>query len=235
VGQYFYSTGGDDIWVHLYGQSTAKIQVNGREVSLRQVTKYPWDGDILFEMGVPSPQRFTLHLRVPAWCERWRVTVNGEPMEQTANGELSTGNGYIHLTREWNPGDLVEYKMEMPIQVIWAHPAVRDLQGRVALARGPIVYCLEGVDHAGIRLDRIAIDPHHVTNEFQVEHDENLLGGISLLRGKGTIVDESGWENLLYRNHGPSSKSIDITGIPYYAWENRAAGEMRVWLRAKGG
>jgi uncharacterized protein len=235
VGQYFYSTGTHDLWVHLYGQSTAKLQVNGREVSLRQLTKYPWEGDIRFEIGITSPQRFTLHLRVPAWCERWRVEVNGEPVERAANGELSTENDYIHLTREWDLGDVVEYRMEMPIQAIWAHPSVRDLQGRVALERGPIVYCLEGVDHAGIPLDRIAIDPQDVSIEFQAEHDENLLGGISLLRGKGTIVDERGWENVLYRNQGPSSKSIDITAIPYYAWENRAPGEMRVWLRAKGG
>ena len=235
VGKYFYSTGANDIWIHLYAQGTAKMQVNGHEVSLRQVTNYPWEGEVRFEIGVSSPQPFTLHLRVPAWCEQWRVVVNGEPVKQAGNGELSTGNGYIHLTREWNLGDVVEYRMEMPIQVIWAHPAVRDLQGRVALERGPIVYCLEGVDHVRIHLDQIAIDPHHVPNEFQVEQDENLLGGIRLLRGKGMIVDESGWENVLYRNQGPSFKSIDIKAIPYYAWENREPGEMRVWLRAKGG
>jgi uncharacterized protein len=125
--------------------------------------------------------------------------------------------------------------MEMPIQVVWAHPAVRDLQGRVALERGPIVYCLEGVDPPGILLDRTAIDPHHVPNEFQVVQDENLLGGIRLLRGKGSIANEGEWADVLYRSQRPSSKSIDITAIPYYAWENRAAGEMRIWLRARGG
>jgi DUF1680 family protein len=129
------------------------------------------------EIGVASPQRFTLHLRVPTWCEGWSV----------------------------------------------------------ALERGPIVYCLEGVDHAGILLDRIAIDPQDASKEFQVEQDENLLGGISLLRGKGTIVDESGWDNVLYRNQVPSSKSVNLTAIPYYAWENRAPGEMRIWLQARGG
>ena len=235
VGQYFYSTGVNDLWVHLYAQGTAKVQVGGREVRLRQVTKYPWDGDIHFEIGVPGPQRFTLHLRVPAWCERWRLAVNGVAAEPAANGELSTENGYIHLTREWNPGDVIEYKMEMPVQVVWAHPAVRDLQGRVALERGPMVYCLEGVDHPGIRLERIAIDPHKVSKEFQTEHNRDLLGGVSVLRGEGSIMDESGWENVLYRNHQPSSKTIDLVAIPYYAWENRAPSEMRVWLRAGGG
>jgi DUF1680 family protein len=232
LGGYFYSTGTDDIWVHHYAQGTAKMHVNGQEVSLRQVTNYPWDGDVKLEVGVAGPQRFTIHLRVPAWCERWQLAVNGEPL--SGNQERSTENGYIHLTREWNPGDVVDYRMEMPIRAIWAHPAVRDLQGRVALERGPIVYCLEGIDHPGTILDRITIDPHNVSNEFQVEHDENLLNGVSVLRGKGTVVDESGWENTLYRSQQPSSKRIDITAIPYYAWDNRAPGQMRIWLRARG-
>jgi DUF1680 family protein len=124
--------------------------------------------------------------------------------------------------------------MEMPIRAVWAHPAVRDLQGRVALERGPIVYCLEGIDHVGTILDRIAIDPHNVSNEFQVEQEDQLLGGVSVLRGKGIVVDESGWEDVLYRNRPPSSKSIEITAIPYYAWDNRAPGQMRIWLRTKG-
>jgi uncharacterized protein len=235
LGQYFYSTGANDIWVHLYAQGTARMQVNGQEVSLRQVTKYPWNGDIRFEVSLATPQHFTLHLRVPAWCERWSLLVNGESVERAMNGELSLGMGYIHLRREWNPGDVIEYSMEMPIQAMWAHPAVRDLQGRVALERGPIVYCLEGVDHTGIPLNRIAIDPNNLSNEFQIEHEEDLLGGISLLRGKGTIVDEHGWENVLYRSQQPLSKRIELTAIPYYAWDNRASGEMRIWLRAKGG
>ena len=232
LGGYFYSTGANDIWVHHYAQGTAKMQVNGREVSLRQVTKYPWDGEVKLEAGITSSQRFALHLRVPAWCEQWNIAVNDEQL--SANSEFSMENGYIHLTREWHPGDVVNYKMEMPIRAIWAHPAVRDLQGRVALERGPLVYCLEGVDHQGAMLDRIAIDPRSVSNEFQVVRNENLLGGVSVLRGKGTVVDESGWENTLYRSKQPSSKSIDLTAIPYYAWDNRAAGQMRIWLRATG-
>jgi DUF1680 family protein len=121
----------------------------------------------------------------------------------------------------------------MPIQTVWAHPAVRYLQGRLAIQRGPLVYCLEGVDHGAITLDRIAIDPKHsLSNEFGVDDQAHLLGGVSLLRGKGSVVDESGWEGRLYRHSKPSSKSIDITAIPYCVWDHRAPGDMRVWLRA---
>ena len=147
---------------------------------------------------------------------------------------MGTSRGYIHLKREWHPGDVVEYRMDMPVRAIWAHPAVRDLQGRVALERGPIVYCLEGVDHPGLPLDQIAIDPHHVSDDFQPEQDEELLGGVKVLRGKGTVMDESGWENVLYRDKQPASKKIDIMAVPYYAWDNRAPGQMRVWLQARG-
>jgi uncharacterized protein len=239
LGKFFYSTGENDLWVHLYGQGIAKMQAEGgREVSLRQVTNYPWDGNVKFEIGLASPGRFTLHLRVPGWCERWQVAVNGEAANgeplSVNSGQLSVKDGYIHLTREWQPGDVVEYNMEMPIQTVWAHPAVRALQGRVALQRGPIVYCLEGVDHEGSHLDRIAIDPQKLSKEFEVEWDENLLGGVNLLRGKGSALDESGWENALYRTQQPSSSSIDITAIPYNAWDNRASGEMRIWIRDKG-
>jgi DUF1680 family protein len=232
LGGHFYSTGTDDLWVHHYAQGTADMQVNGREVSLRQVTKYPWDGDVKLELGLASSQRFSLHLRLPGWCQRWQIRVNSQPL--SAQDELSTRNGYIHLTRQWYPGDVIEYSMEMSIRATWAHPAVRDLQGRVALERGPLVYCLEGVDHPGVILDRIAIDPHNVSDEFQVERHDKLLGGVSILRGKGTVLDESGWENALYRNKPPSSKMIDIMAIPYYAWDNRASGQMRIWLQAKG-
>jgi uncharacterized protein len=232
LGGYFYSTGANDIWIHHYAQGKVDMQVNGREVSLHQVTKYPWDGDVRLEIGVDNPQRFTLHLRLPGWCERWHMTVNGESLSGT--DELSTGNGYISLTREWQPGAMIEYRMEMPIRAIWAHPAVHNLQGRVALERGPLIYCLEGTDHPGTILDRIAIDPHHVSDEFQVEQDEHRLGGVSILRGKGTVLEESGWENVLYSNKPPVFKNIDITAIPYYAWDNRAPGQMRIWLQGKG-
>ena len=103
----------------------------------------------------------------------------------------------------------------------------------MAIQRGPLVYCLEGVDHGGIVLDRIALDPQRIlSNEFGIEHQDHLLGGVSVLRGKASVVDESGWEGKLYRHSKPSLKTKEITAIPYHAWDNRAPGGMRVWMRA---
>jgi len=228
LGGYFYSTGVNDVWVHLFAQGTAKLRDAGRDMSFRQVTKYPWNGDVRLEIGVASPQTFALHLRVPGWCERWTLRINGTPVTDLK----PQANGYLAIECEWRTGDVVEYGMDMPIQTVWAHPAVRYLQGRLALQRGPLVYCLEGVDHGGIVLDRIAMDPEQVLNDFGVERQDHLLGGLSVLRGQASVVDESGWEGTLYRHSKPSSKPMDITAIPYYAWENRAPGEMRVWVRA---
>jgi DUF1680 family protein len=228
LGGYFYSTGPKDVWVHLFAQGKADLKVNEREVVLSQMTKYPWEGEVKFNVGVAAPQTFTLHLRVPGWCERWSLRINGTLMI----GLAPEANGYLAVEREWRPGDSVEYRMEMPIQAVWAHPAVRYLQGRIALQRGPLVYCLEGVDHGGIGLDRIAIDPALVSSsQFSVEYQDHLLGGVSLLHGKGRVVDEEGWEGVLYRHGTPTIKPLEITAIPYYAWDNRAPGEMRVWIR----
>jgi DUF1680 family protein len=229
LGQYFYSTGANDVWVHLFAQGMVKLKVAGHDVNVRQVTDYPWDGEVKFEIGVAQPQTFTLHLRVPAWCERWTLRINDIPISDLK----PQVKGYLALDREWRPGDVVEYRMDMPIQTVWAHPAVRYLQGRLALQRGPIVYCLEGVDHAGIVLDRIAIDPKQVMSSgFEVEQRDDLLGGISVLRGTARVIDNSGWEDTLYRHTEPSSKAMRITAIPYFAWDNRIPGEMRIWLRA---
>jgi DUF1680 family protein len=229
LGGYFYSTGINDVWVHLFAQGSVKLKVNGSDVSLRQITKYPWDGNVKFEIGVANPQTFTLHLRVPGWCEQWLLRINGIPVPNLN----PQANGYLAIKREWHPGEIVEYGMEMPIQTVWAHPAVRYMQGRMAIQRGPIVYCLEGTDHGTIALDRIAIDPKHVlSNEFGIEYQDNLLGGVIVIRGKGDVVDGNGWEGKLYRYREPASKYMDIMAIPYYAWDNRAPGEMRVWLRS---
>ena len=229
LGQYFYSTGANAVWVHLFAQGTVKLKVGGRDVNVRQVTRYPWEGEVKFELDIAQPQAFALHLRVPDWCEQWQLRINGAPTTDLK----PQANGYLALEREWQPGDMVDYRMDMPIQTVWAHPAVRDLLGRLALQRGPIVYCLESVDQEEIALDRVAIDPKQVvSNKFGVEHREDLLGGVTVLRGTASMADDHGWAELLYRHKEPSSKSLSITAIPYYAWDNRAPGEMRVWMRA---
>lgn len=236
LGGYFYSTAADAAWVHLYGGSAATLEIAGRPVTLRQETRYPWDGAVRITVEPAAAQRFTLHLRVPGWCSDWQARLNGKPLPDAA-----VANGYLALAREWRPGDVIDFDMAMPIRTVYPHPAIRQLQGRVALQRGPLVYCLEGVDHGAVAdaaaptvaLDRITVDPAAVAEgRFVDEYRDDLLGGVVVLRGPGRVTDATDWAaGDLYRTEPPATRAIDLLAIPYYAWANRATGEMRVWLR----
>jgi DUF1680 family protein len=228
VGQYFYSTGPGSAWVHLFGGSTAALVVDGRPVQVRQETQYPWDGAVRVTVTPEGAQTFTLHLRVPGWCKGYTLAVNGE-----AQDLAPTAAGYLAITREWQPGDEVTYTMAMPVEAVWANPAVRQLEGRVAIQRGPIVYCLEGCDHDNLILDRISVDAAAIP-DFAVEHRPDLLGGVNTIRGQGLAIAGGEWGETLYRSGAaPAQTPIDIVAVPYCVWDNREAGEMRVWLRAR--
>lgn len=227
LGKYFYSTGKNDLWVHLFAGNTAQVEIGGSPVSIRQETRYPWDGNVKLTLSPAKPLTFTLHMRVPAWCENYKVSING--VEQQIKPE---SNGYLAITREWKNGDSVSYTMEMPIRPVFANPAVRQLEGRVAIQRGPIVYCLEGVDHHQMILDQITVDPASI-KDFTVEYLPDLLGGVAVIRGQGRAIDAGSWGEGLYGSTQPAEKPVAITAIPYCVWDNREPGEMRVWLRTK--
>jgi DUF1680 family protein len=228
VGQYFYSTGPGGAWVHLFGGSTAALEVDGRLVQVRQETQYPWDGAVRLTLTPEGPQTLTLHLRVPGWCKGYTLAVNGEAQDLPP-----TPAGYLAITREWQPGDVVIYTMAMPVEAVWANPAVRQLEGRVAIQRGPIVYCLEGCDHDNLILDRISVDSAAIPH-FAVQHRPDLLGGVNVIRGQGLAIAEEAWGETLYRSGAaPAQTPLDIVAVPYCVWDNREAGEMRVWLRAR--
>lgn len=225
LGNYVYSTSANAIWVHLYAQSEATIQVKGQNVLMRQVTQYPWEGAIKLGLELESPQQFELHLRLPGWCERWQLRVNGEDV-----ANLQPIDGYINIEREWANGDEVRLNLEMPVQTVWAHPAVRQMQGRLALQRGPIVYCLEGIDHPDVDLDRVLLNPASISS-FKSEYQADLLGGVTVLRGQAEVMDEAEWGNRLYRqSQPPATKPVEIMAVPYCLWDNRAPGQMRVWF-----
>ena len=232
VGGYFYSTSADGAWVHLYGQSMAELTISDLGLTIRQETQYPWDGNVKLTLALDKSATFKLRLRVPGWCDQWSLKVNQSPVSNLQ----SPTNGYISIEREWRNGDVIEFNMSMPAQAIYAHPAVRQMQGRVALQRGPLVYCVEGIDHDFNQAERLSIDSATL-GQFTPEHRSDLLGGVTVLHGAGHLVQEAGWAGLLYRhNQQSSAQSIAITAIPYYAWNNRAVpegkvSEMKVWLR----
>ena len=223
LGQYLYS-GGDAVWVHLFASSRAELDVAGMKVKLIHKTEYPWRGMVRIEVRPEGDQEFPLNVRLPGWCRQVTLRLNGEELDPAA----ATRGGYIRLSRSWSPGDTVEMDMDMPPERVRAHPAVRMANGKVALQRGPLVYCLEEVDNPVTPLSRIAL-PSAATLECR--HSGDLLGGVTVIESEAVALSANGWEDRLYSAAATESDPCRITAIPYYAWAERREGQMLVWLR----
>ncbi|MGX5843813.1 glycoside hydrolase family 127 protein [Mesorhizobium sp. ArgA1] len=221
IGTYFYSLADDALAVHLYGDSTARFDIAGKAVSLVQTSNYPWDGAVSIRVEPDAPVEFTLHLRVPSWCRKATLKVNGAHVDAASN------DGYAAIRREWQKGDRVELDLDMSISRLFANPQVRQDIGRVALARGPLIYCVEETDNAG-QLHRITLPR---TAEIEAHPEPNLLGGVVTLSANGRRETAENWDNGLYRTEAPAVEQAKLTAVPYYAWDNREPGEMVVWLR----
>jgi len=225
---YFYGSTGDAIYAHLYATSSATLDLPGAgKVELVQRTQYPWDGRVEFE--VRGAGAFALNLRIPAWCEAGaRVSVNGKPVD----APVQAGT-YLELRRAWKRGDTVVLELPMPAQRVEQHPFVEGARGQVALQRGPLVYCVEQADNPGL-------DPREITlpdtSEINARKLSELLGGVVQLEFEAhRAALGAGWENRLYRSVKPgaaaTSAAVTVRAIPYYAWANREAGRMQVWLK----
>ncbi|HHX63607.1 MAG TPA: glycoside hydrolase family 127 protein [Chloroflexi bacterium] len=223
LGDYVYSSGSGALYLHLYAAGKADLEIDGRPVTVRQETNYPWDGEIRIVVAPEAEQSFALCLRIPAWARSAEVRVNG----QTVDIAPRMDRGYARIERVWHNGDVVELSLPMPVERIEAHPAVRVNAGRVALQRGPLVYCLEEVDN-GANLPDIVLPKDASLN---TEYDENLLGGIVVIKAEGLRRPTDNWTNALYRPVESDAVPVSLTAVPYYAWGNRGPGEMLVWIR----
>jgi len=223
IGGYVYAHAPQEVFVNLYIAGEAHIATADGKLRLRQETRYPWDGAVRITLEPDAPRAFTLALRIPAWCSGETLRVNGQPV---ADAERS--KGYALLKRTWKPGDVVELDLPMPVQRIESDPRVAANRGRVALQRGPILYCLEAVDNEGgvrnLALPREA--------ELAAGYRADLLGGVGVVTGtalRGVAPRAEGWTRSLY-NRAAEPEPVKFTAIPYYAWDNRAAGDMVTWL-----
>jgi DUF1680 family protein len=205
VPGYVYAQSGRDIFVNLYAASTAKLTLGDTPVTFTQATRYPWDGQVRLGVELARPETFAVCLRIPQWAGEWGVRINGD--RQTPR----LVRGYARIERTWKSGDAIEIELPMAIQRVEAHPLVKDDAGRVAVQRGPIVYCFEQADQEmPVRTIVLAKDP-----QFTAEHRPELLGGVTVIKG----VDV----------HGKP-----ILAVPYYAWDHRQPGPMAVWVYQEG-
>lgn len=223
LGKYIYSETGDGLAVHLYIQSKVKTQLkNGATVTVRQETDYPWEGTVKLEIGTDKPGEFTLYLRIPGWCRRFTLEVNGEKVD------AQPVNGYVLLRRTWTAGETIMLAMEMPVERMEAHPAVRHNAGRVALQRGPLVYCLEDADHQ-TAVDQILLPEDAV---FDTRYVPELLDGVVVIESQALAPDLTAWEGELYRRKSNSPLvKIRLKAVPYCYWDNREPGAMTVWIK----
>jgi len=226
IGRFAYAVDNEGIYVNLYMGGVCELDAKGTTVKMLQQTCYPWDGKVLITINLQTDSKFSVSLRIPRWVRGrpipsdlyrfdessqnkrdWSLKVNGKPLQ-----EPTMQRGYAVIERTWKNGDQIELTLPMPIRRVYAHPNIEADRGRVALMRGPLIYCLEEVDNQADVLDLVL--PSDI--EFSTEYKDELLGGLVVLHG---------------RSPGAGVSPTEITAIPYYAWNNRSVGKMAVWLR----
>ena len=228
---YVYAQRNGILYVNLFVGDTAKIIVENNSVEIKQETRYPWEGVVKITIDPERSAEFTLNIRIPGWAqnipvpsdlyrymrkrnEEVKLTVNGNPFT------MDIERGYARIRRRWRRGDVVELDLPMPVRRVICNENVKDNRGKVALERGPLVYCAEWVDNGGGVLDLLLPDSIELESKYQ----EDMLGGIVIIKGKVFELKKS--------DDGKFTGRIDreLIAIPYYAWAHRGEGEMAVWL-----
>lgn len=195
--------------------------MGGRSICLDMDTDYPWDGRVQMRIRTEQAQEGTLALRIPGWCRTYRLTVNQE------SPKAKMEKGYVHLTRIWETGDTVRLELEMPVTLMQAHPKVREDCGKVAVMRGPVVYCVEGEDN-GEEISNLSIDPGK-----EIKYSAGML----TVQPEAVCIELAGYrlkgneEKRLYRPADFRREPAVIRAIPYFLRGNRGFTEMQVWLR----
>lgn len=231
VPLYMYATQANDIYVNLYIQSKARLTTEANQVTLEQTTAYPWEGKVTLTVTPETEQEFALRLRIPGWAQdspvptdlyaftgkagAYSVSVNGKKVHARLY------DGYATIHRRWKAGDVVEVDLPMDVRRVKANDKVEDDRGKLAIERGPIVFCLEGKDQPD----------GHVFNKFipdgtpmTASYDADLLNGVVVLTGTAKEVEKDG-----------TVKDVAFKAIPYSTWNNRGADQMAVWIPASAG
>lgn len=217
LGHYVYAQGNREAVVNLFVASTADFDFEGEQVTLRQETSYPGEGTTTLQVSPRSiGASFSLAVRIPAWS-RPSATLNGEPVS------TDVVDGYLAIDRTWAAGDTLELDLGLAPRRTWATPLVTSDAGKVALERGPIVYCLEGVDH-GNAVSRLSL-----SRKAAVTEERDVRTGEVTLHASG-LADTTD-ADLLYQDTPPDVTPIELTAVPYATWGNRGQSDMTVWIR----
>jgi len=231
VPGYIYAQAGNNLYVNLFAGGTGTVTMEKNPVQIRQQTRYPWDGAVTMTVEPKQPAKFTICVRIPGWAQnkclpsdlyRYKE-ISDEKVSLKLNGKtipLKMEKGFARINRKWRKGDVIELNLPMPVRRVLCHEDVADNVGKVALERGPIVYCAEWPDNNGHVLNVVLPDDAKLASEYR----KGMLDGITVVRA-----------NAVGLSYAKDSKTVlnrqqDFVAIPYYAWAHRGAGEMAVWL-----
>lgn len=223
---YMYSTSTEGLYVHLYHASELNWQLqNGTKLKVTQKTNYPWDGRVEIAVDPAVPAEFTVFVRVPGWTRSAQVDSRPAP----------TPGEYLPIRRRWQAGDRIVLTFEMKPQLIAANPRVPEDSGKVAVERGPLVYCMEALDQKGTEslYDVVLPAGADPSRGFSTEFRPDLLGGVMVLKHRGAVLDTPSAAQPLYSPLAArrTARETELTFIPYYAFANREPTAMQVWLR----
>lgn len=234
---YVYAVKDRSLYVNLFTGNTATVKVGGKDVVLEQVTNYPWDGDITLNVKKNQANQFALKIRIPEWA-------TGKPVPSDlyhysddvlpsvsckVNGDVvavnTTDDGYLTIDRRWKKGDVVSIHFDMPVRTVKASRRVADDRGRVAVERGPLVYCAEGVDNDSFDLFNFLMprQPRFTVTDCQISTNTPMTFSVKAIEVNGQALqqDEQGEVQV---------RKATLTMIPYYAWNHRGPGLMEVWM-----
>ena len=231
VPRYAYAHTGDTLYVNLFVGGSATVRMKNNTVRIKQQTRYPWDGAVKMTVEPERSAKFTIWIRIPGWARNQPVpsglyrymSSSNEKVRLKVNGRvfaLKLEKGFARIRRRWMKGDVIELNLPMPVRRVLSHEKVTENAGKVALERGPIVYCAEWPDNNGHVLNVVVAD----NVGLKTEHRKDMLGGVTVIRAKSVAL-----------SYGKDEKSVlkkqqDFVAIPYYAWAHRGTGEMAVWL-----
>ncbi|AWK51432.1 hypothetical protein DIC82_10485 [Clostridium beijerinckii] len=223
IGSYAYSLRENTLFMHLYMGGEISVNLSSKDIILSVNSNYPWSENINISLNMKEEATFEFALRIPEWCRNYNIKVNNQEVE------YEMLDGYAYIIRTWKNNDEINIYFEMLVEIMTANPSVRENIGKVAIMRGPIVYCLEEEDN-GRDLHRVYLSENP---EFTYEYEKDLLEGVVTIEGNGKILLKKDWdEDSLYKSNAEIKfQDKKLKWIPYYSWANRNSGEMIVWVK----
>lgn len=221
--EYLYMVEQDTAYAHLFMGNQAKIQLESGVLSVSQTTEYPWNGKIHFQVSADTTQPLTLAIRIPTWSKTYTLKENGKEIV----AEMQE-NGYVYVQRDFHAGVGLGLELDMRPRFVQSNRKVHYNAGKVAIIRGPLVYCIEEADN-GKYLAEISIDPKQALTEQESED----FGKCVLIDGKGVRRENKTGEESLYALYETEEVPVNIKAVPYFLWNNRGKGEMQVWINAE--